>query len=118
TGPTGEATPPAPAFRAGEPRYSNRSRSAAANCRRRACAGLRLPSSWVGAMEPAKPTDHVRTVAILGASGQLGTDLVEAWAHVHQSDRVVGLSHGDVQVEDPESVRHGLLAIGPQLVVN
>src|SRR5205823_9939282 len=76
------------------------------------------PLHRVGAIEPSKPKDHARTVAILGAAGQLGTDLVRAWGREHPSDRVVGLAHGDVEVGDPESVRQGLLAIGPQLVVN
>src|SRR5207249_8714119 len=63
------------------------------------------PLHRVGAIEPSKPKDHARTVAILGAAGQLGTDLVRAWGREHPSDRVVGLAHGDVEVGDPESVR-------------
>jgi dTDP-4-dehydrorhamnose reductase len=57
-------------------------------------------------------------VAVVGAAGQLGTDLVRAWAREHPSDRVVGLNHADLEVADAESVSRALLPIEPRLVVN
>jgi dTDP-4-dehydrorhamnose reductase len=60
----------------------------------------------------------MRTVAIVGAAGQLGADLVRVWAREHPSDRVVGLGHADLDVEDGDSVRGALLPLGPQVVVN
>src|SRR5437016_13537263 len=59
-----------------------------------------------------------RTVALVGASGQLGTDLTRAWPRENPSDRVVGLAHGEVNLEDAESVRRALLPIQPRVVVN
>ena len=55
-------------------------------------------------------------VAVVGANGQLGTDLVEALAgagHV-----VVGLRHADVEVADLDSVRAALAAHAPDAVLN
>jgi dTDP-4-dehydrorhamnose reductase len=60
----------------------------------------------------------VRTVVLVGAAGQLGSDLLRVWALEHPSDRVVGLNHGDLEVEDAEAVRRVLLSIEPHLVVN
>lgn len=60
----------------------------------------------------------MRTVALVGAAGQLGTDLSHTWAREHPSDRVVGLTHADLAVEDAESALRVMLAIQPQLVVN
>jgi dTDP-4-dehydrorhamnose reductase len=63
-------------------------------------------------------TGGVRKVALVGATGQLGSDLVGVWAHEYPSDRVVALNHADLDVEDAESVRRALLPIAPELVVN
>jgi dTDP-4-dehydrorhamnose reductase len=59
-----------------------------------------------------------RKVALVGAAGQLGTDLAGAWGREHPADRVVALNHADLDVEDLDSVRKALLPIGAQLVVN
>jgi dTDP-4-dehydrorhamnose reductase len=55
---------------------------------------------------------------MVGAAGQLGADLINAWPHEIASDRVVGLNHDELDVADAESVRRVLLSIQPQLVVN
>src|SRR5207237_2915094 len=46
------------------------------------------------------------------------TDLTRAWPRENPSDRVVGLAHGEVNLEDAESVRRALLPIQPRVVVN
>lgn len=55
-------------------------------------------------------------VAVLGATGQLGTDLVERFAA--DGDEVTALGHEDVRVEDAGSVRAALAAARPDAVVN
>jgi dTDP-4-dehydrorhamnose reductase len=53
-------------------------------------------------------------VAVLGATGQLGTDLVAHFAAA--GDDVVALGHGDVRVEAADSVRAALGAARPDAV--
>ena len=55
-------------------------------------------------------------VAVLGANGQLGTELVDAYQR--RGDAVFGLDHGDIQVELLDSVRAALGAITPDLILN
>lgn len=55
-------------------------------------------------------------VAVVGANGQLGTDLLEALAAA--GIETVGLSHADVEVTDLESVRSALAAHRPDAVLN
>ncbi|MDR7485196.1 MAG: dTDP-4-dehydrorhamnose reductase [Armatimonadota bacterium] len=53
-------------------------------------------------------------VAVIGASGQLGADLIQAmrnWAPV-------GLTHADVEVADPAGVTAALEAVAPDVVIN
>jgi dTDP-4-dehydrorhamnose reductase len=61
---------------------------------------------------------RVRTVVVVGAAGQLGSDLMRAWSALYAADRLVGLTHADLDVRELGSVRQALLAIEPQLVVN
>lgn len=59
-----------------------------------------------------------RVVAVIGATGQLGQDLVRHW-HEHRSgERVIPLSHAQIQVEDEISVQKVLMPIRPDLVIN
>jgi len=53
-------------------------------------------------------------VAIIGATGQLGTDLTRAMGHRD----VVSLSHRDIEVCDPEAAARVLRQIRPDVVVN
>ena len=55
-------------------------------------------------------------ILVLGASGQLGTDLVRAG--VAASYDVTGLTHGDCDVTNVASVRDALQARQPDVVVN
>lgn len=55
-------------------------------------------------------------VAVLGADGQLGTDLAAHFAAA--GDEVARLGHADVQVEDAGAVRAALAAARPEVVVN
>ncbi|MDE3108565.1 MAG: dTDP-4-dehydrorhamnose reductase [Acidobacteriota bacterium] len=55
-------------------------------------------------------------VAVIGASGQLGSDLVAAFNR--NGDSALGLSHADIEISDLESVRKALEATRPQVIVN
>ena len=55
-------------------------------------------------------------VVIIGSNGQLGTDLVEAFAR--RGYDVMGLTHQDIQVESVDSVRSVLRSIKPDVVLN
>ena len=55
-------------------------------------------------------------VAVIGANGQLGTDLVTAFSKA--GDAVDGLTHQDIEICDPESVARVMQGVGPQVIVN
>jgi dTDP-4-dehydrorhamnose reductase len=55
-------------------------------------------------------------VAVLGGNGQLGMDVVRAFAD--NGDGVVALSHADVEIVDRESVSNKLRELRPDIVVN
>jgi dTDP-4-dehydrorhamnose reductase len=55
-------------------------------------------------------------VAVIGANGQLGTDVVAAYTR--HGDEVVGLTHSDVELSNIDSLSTQLQAIGPDIVVN
>lgn len=54
------------------------------------------------------------TVVVIGSTGQLGADCVEAFA----GERVVGLSHGEIEIGDEASLRRVLPPLAPDVVVN
>jgi dTDP-4-dehydrorhamnose reductase len=54
-------------------------------------------------------------VAVIGANGQLGSDLVEAFSLSHE---VQALTHSDIEVVDVDSVNKVLREINPDAVVN
>src|SRR4029077_13355292 len=55
-------------------------------------------------------------IAVIGANGQLGRDLVAAFCE--NGDAVRGLTHSDVEISDLHSVSRALEDIRPQVVVN
>jgi dTDP-4-dehydrorhamnose reductase len=55
-------------------------------------------------------------VAVIGADGQLGSDLVEAFSAA--GHEVSGLTHGDIRVEDAASVAAALGGARPEAVLN
>jgi dTDP-4-dehydrorhamnose reductase len=55
-------------------------------------------------------------VAVLGANGQLGTDVVRAFAD--NGDEVFALVHADVEIARTESVSNKLRELQPDIVVN
>ena len=55
-------------------------------------------------------------VAIVGANGQLGTDLVQAFSK--KNYQVVGLTHKEIEITQIDSVRKALKAIQPQFIIN
>jgi dTDP-4-dehydrorhamnose reductase len=57
---------------------------------------------------------HLLTVVVVGSTGQLGSDLVEAFA----GDRVHGLAHEDMDIGDDAAVRRVLSELRPDVVVN
>ncbi len=54
-------------------------------------------------------------VAIVGANGQLGTDLVEEFSSEHD---VIGLTHADIEITDIDSVKKILLSVKPDILIN
>src|SRR5271166_3179844 len=55
-------------------------------------------------------------IAVIGASGQLGSDVVEAFAD--NSDSVSPLNHDQIEVSNLESVKACLETVSPIVVVN
>jgi dTDP-4-dehydrorhamnose reductase len=55
-------------------------------------------------------------VAVIGASGQLGQDIVSAFRDAGR--QVTALTHGEIEIASHDSVSHVLGAIGPDVVVN
>lgn len=54
-------------------------------------------------------------VAVIGANGQLGTDLMDVLSVKHS---VTGLNHADIEITEIESVRNALSTIKPAIVLN
>jgi len=54
-------------------------------------------------------------VALIGANGQLGSDLVKVLQPVHE---LTSLTHADVEVTDPKSVETAMRRIQPDIVLN
>jgi dTDP-4-dehydrorhamnose reductase len=55
-------------------------------------------------------------IAVIGANGQLGSDLVAAFSE--NGDVVCALIHSDIEISDLHSVSHALEDIRPHVVVN
>jgi dTDP-4-dehydrorhamnose reductase len=55
-------------------------------------------------------------IAVIGANGQLGSDLVAAFSE--QGDAVCGLTHSDIEISDLHSVAQALDGIRAQVIVN
>jgi len=55
-------------------------------------------------------------IVVIGASGQLGADVVNAFRN--EGDEVYPHSHSDVELSDGDSVANGLKALKPDLIVN
>ena len=55
-------------------------------------------------------------IAVIGANGQLGTDIVRAFAQ--NGDDVCALTHADIEIADLDSVSRKLQELRPQIVVN
>jgi dTDP-4-dehydrorhamnose reductase len=55
-------------------------------------------------------------VAIVGANGQLGSDVARAFAE--NGDTVLALNHHDIEISDIDSVARTLRTLEPELVVN
>ncbi|OQY92533.1 MAG: dTDP-4-dehydrorhamnose reductase [Sphingobacteriales bacterium UTBCD1] len=54
-------------------------------------------------------------VAVVGANGQLGADLVEIFSSGHD---VTGLTHADIEITNIDSVRKVLPSIKPDILIN
>jgi dTDP-4-dehydrorhamnose reductase len=55
-------------------------------------------------------------IAVIGADGQLGVDVVNAFRH--NGDEVRPLTHADIELSDLDSVANGLREFCPRVVVN
>jgi dTDP-4-dehydrorhamnose reductase len=60
---------------------------------------------------------NVTRVVVIGATGQLGTDLVNVFNEVGDYE-VVGLSHREIECTDPASVEERLETVLPDIVIN
>ena len=54
-------------------------------------------------------------LVIIGANGQLGTDLLEILSKEHD---VIGLNHADIEITEIDSVKNALSTIKPAIVLN
>lgn len=54
-------------------------------------------------------------VAVIGANGQLGTDLLEV---ISKENETIGLNHADIEITDIDSVKNVLSSIKPAVVLN
>lgn len=54
-------------------------------------------------------------VVIIGANGQLGSDLVEVLSHSHE---VIGLTHSDIEITNIDNVNDVLSSIKPDIILN
>lgn len=52
---------------------------------------------------------------VIGANGQLGTDLVEVLSREHE---VIGLNHADIEITDIDNVKNVISQAKPQMVLN
>ncbi len=59
-----------------------------------------------------------RRVVVIGSGGQLGYDLRRVWPQAYPDHELIPLTHTDLDVTDPESVREALHAYRPWLVIN
>ena len=60
-------------------------------------------------------------VALIGANGQLGSDIVRLWPHstlAAAGEELVPLTHADIDVTDSAQVRSVLEGVEPALVIN
>lgn len=55
-------------------------------------------------------------IAVIGANGQLGTDVVREFESA--GDQVIELTHGDINISSVESTRSALTQINPVVIVN
>jgi dTDP-4-dehydrorhamnose reductase len=54
-------------------------------------------------------------IAVIGANGQLGSDLVSTLAKEHE---VVGLNHSDIEITDIDNVKEVISAVKPAILIN
>lgn len=59
-----------------------------------------------------------RRVIIIGGNGQLGQDLGRLWEGTLHQDKVVSLTHADIEITDADSVMAALEPLNPDLVIN
>ncbi len=60
-------------------------------------------------------------IALIGSTGQLGSDIVRLWPEsefARRGDQLVELTHADLEVTDANQVRSVLVGIGPKIVIN
>jgi dTDP-4-dehydrorhamnose reductase len=55
-------------------------------------------------------------IAVVGANGQLGTEVVQVFAD--HGDEVCALTHADIEIADLDSVHSALVGLQPQVIVN
>ena len=58
------------------------------------------------------------TVLLVGSRGQLAHDIGLVWQDERPGDRLIGLSHAELEVADAAAVRQAVLGCDPALVIN
>lgn len=58
-----------------------------------------------------------KPIVVIGATGQLGTDLMRLWPKSSE-DEILGLDHGEIEVTNYDAVHGKLSTIMPKMVVN
>jgi dTDP-4-dehydrorhamnose reductase len=58
------------------------------------------------------------TVLLIGSNGQLAQDIARCWEGERPGDRLIGLSHAELEVADVDAVRGVVQGGDPELVIN
>src|SRR5438132_616952 len=58
------------------------------------------------------------TVLLIGRRGELANDIGLVWQDERPGDRLIGLSHAELEVADAAAVRQAVLGCDPALVIN
>src|SRR5581483_11530529 len=78
-------------------------------------------TGWRVRRLPREKQPVMARVALIGSTGQLGSDIARLWPEsglARRGDDLIELTHADVEVTDQESVRSVLIGVQPSLVIN
>src|SRR5437016_3066540 len=73
---------------------------------------------WAARRTCTSPSSRMATVLLVGSRGQLAHDIGLVWQDERPGDRLIGLSHAELEVADAAAVRQAVLGCDPALVIN